>query len=101
MEKNIISISGLALVEVTYNYEIKDLEKFKQAIKEKREQLSDLKDLWLEDILSYRSDLVEYVNVEYDGVQDDEAYHEINGWTDEVEKIIEENKLDELDEWYN
>ena len=30
MEKNIISISGLALVNVTYNYEVKDLEKFNQ-----------------------------------------------------------------------
>lgn len=101
MKKNIISISGLALVEVTYNYEIKDLEKFKQAIKEKRENLSDFKDLWREDILSFRSDLVEYVGVDYEGVQDDEAYHEISGWNDEVEKIIEENKLDELEEWYN
>ena len=98
--KNIISISGTAIIKVTYNYEIKDIEKFKQIIKEKRDELENFKDLWNEGIISYDNEYVKYVDIDYDDIVREDSYIEINGWTDEVENIITENKLDELDEWY-
>lgn len=100
MKKNIISITGQALVSVTYNYEVKDLEKFNQIIKEKRESLGDIADLYNE-ILGYDNEYVKYINVDFDHCEEDYSYTEIAGWSDEVEKIIDENNLNELDEWYN
>ena len=100
MEKNIISITGLALVEVTYNYEIKDLKKFEELVKEKRINLSDIQDLYNECLLEYDNDVVQYIDVDFGSCEQDEAYHEINGSNFEVDRIIEENKLDELEEWY-
>ena len=100
-EKHYLHITGQAIVDVTYNYEILDLEKFKEVLKSKREDLYDLQDLWGKGIIDYKSPFVEYVNVDFDGVHEDTCYSEINGSSDEVEKILEENKVSELQEWYN
>jgi hypothetical protein len=100
MEKNIISITGQALVTVTYNYEIKDLEKFNQIIKKRREGLVDIGDLYNE-ILQYDNDYVKFINTDFNSIEEDSSYLEIEGSSDAIETIIKENKLDELDEWYN
>ena len=100
MEKNIISITGQALVTVTYNYEIKDIEKFNEIIKQRREDLVDIADMYNE-ILQYDNEYVKFIDTDYDSIEEDSSYFEINGSSDAIEKIIKENKLDELDEWYN
>jgi uncharacterized protein YfdQ (DUF2303 family) len=100
MEKNIISITGQALVTVTYNYEIKDLEKFNQIIKQRREDLVDIADMYNE-ILQYDNEYVTFINTDFNSLEEDSCYLEIEGSSDAIETIIKENKLDELDEWYN
>jgi uncharacterized protein YfdQ (DUF2303 family) len=100
MEKNIISITGQALVTVTYNYEIKDLEKFNQIIKQRREDLVDIADMYNE-ILQYDNEYVKFIDTDFDSVEEDSCYLEINPSSNAVETIIKENKLDELEEWYN
>lgn len=100
-KKHYLHVTGMALVDVTYNYEILDLEKFKQELKDKRPSMEDIQCLWSQGILSWKSEIVKYDKVDYDGVREDSCYTEVNGSNDEVEKILEEYKIRELDEWYN
>jgi len=96
---HIIYVTGVALVDVTYQYEVTNLKKFEELIKEKRASLEDIKDLWREGTLDYKSPVVKYEKVWYEGCIEDHSYTEIEG-SDEVSKIIHDNKLNELEEWY-
>jgi hypothetical protein len=100
-EKHYLHITGTALCEVTYNYEIVDLEKFKQEIQNKRGDLQDIHDLWDMGILGYKTEITKYINVDYESAIEDSSYTEVNGSSDEVESIIKETNLRQLDEWYN
>ena len=100
-EKHFLHITATALCDVTYNYEILDLQKFKEEVQNKRLDLQDIHDLWDMGILGYKTDSTKYVDVDYDSTVEDGSYLEINGSSDEVENIIKETNLRELDEWYN
>lgn len=99
MGRNIITVKGTALVEVEYNYEILDIEKFNQEISENRESLQSLSDLWGEGLLRIDDEVIKYVGKDFVEIVRDHTYDEIYGWSEDVEKVIEENHLDELDEW--
>lgn len=100
-KKHYLHITGQAIVDVTYNYEILDLEKFREILKDKRGDLNDIQDLWEQGILDWKSPILKYVNVDYEGTVEDTGYTEVNGSSEEVEQILTENKIEELDEYYS
>ena len=100
MKKHYLHIEGQAIVDVTYNYEILDLEKFREVLKNKRDDLYDIQDLWAQGILDVKTPIIQFVNVDYNGTVEDTSYTEINGSSSEVEQILYENNIEGLDEYY-
>lgn len=83
-----IYIKSVIATEVIYEYEITDLEKFKELIEE--HEITEISELWDKELLNWKTPISKFVGKEYEDARGEDYYESCWSDDDELNDIVSE-----------